>query len=361
MFLFPRKRHAASGAPGVAAGLVSLVLLLAPPAGEAAPAQAAATDWPTVPVQVGGAAAAQAYDGVVEALRQTQVAAQVAGAIVRLDVKAGDAVRAGQVLMRIDPRSADQSAAASAAQVRAAQAGLALARREYERQQQLHQQRFISQAALDQAEAQFKAAQAQAQAQLAQADAAQTQSSFYTVRAPYDGVVSELPVMLGDMALPGKPLLTLYDPRELRVAAAVPQSLDTRGGVRVELPGLAGGDAIVPRALERLPTVDAASHTALLRALLPTPLAGAAPGQFARVWLADAAPAAGAARLSVPAASVLRRGEFSAVYVLGAQGRPLLRQVRVGARQGDRVEVLSGLAAGERVLAQPQMAARAAQ
>ena len=110
---------------------------------------------------------ASAYDGVVEAVRQTVVAAQVAGAIRSLDVKVGDRVKAGQVLARIDARTAEQTAAASDAQVIAARAALDLATRDFERQKRLFQQRFISQAALDRAEGELKSAQAQVNAQIA--------------------------------------------------------------------------------------------------------------------------------------------------------------------------------------------------
>src|SRR5574341_1465006 len=127
----------------------------------------------------------------------------LAGAAVGIEVKVGDTVKAGQVLVRIDARAADQNAAASAAQVQAARASLEVAAKEFERQKQLHSQQYISQAALDRAEAQFKANEAAARAQLAQAGAAQTQSGFYVVKAPYAGVVAELPISLGDMAMPG--------------------------------------------------------------------------------------------------------------------------------------------------------------
>jgi multidrug efflux pump subunit AcrA (membrane-fusion protein) len=190
----------------------------------AATAAPAAAPLVTVPARASTGAGTLSFDGVVEAVRQTGIAAQVSGAVVQLDVKAGDRVRAGQLLLRIDARAADQASLASDAQVRAAQAAQDVATKEYERQQQLHAQRFISAAALDRARAEYQAALAQAQAQAAQAGAARTVSGLHIVRAPYAGVVSDVAVTLGDMALPGRPLLTLYDPQALRVSAAVPQT-----------------------------------------------------------------------------------------------------------------------------------------
>jgi RND family efflux transporter MFP subunit len=233
--------------------------------------------------------------------------------------------------------------------------------REFERQQQLFAQGFISQAALDRADAHFKTAQAEASAQGANAAAARTQSDFYIVKAPYGGVVSSVSVVLGDMAMPGRPLLTLYDPTALRVTAAIPQSavaeLAGPPTPQAEVPGATAG-LVKPARVQLLPTVDVASHTLELRLDLPANT-DAAPGMFARAWLSG--PAAGGsreARLFVPSQAVVRRSELAAVYVIGRDGKPMLRQVRPGRSEGSQVEILSGVAAGERVALDPQAAAR---
>jgi multidrug efflux system membrane fusion protein len=321
---------------------------------------AAAGTLATAPVRVAGEQATNSFDAVVEAVRQTVVAAQVAGAVTALEVKAGDTVKAGQVLARIDARAAEQTASASDAQLRSAQALLDVATKDFERQKQLYDKQYISQAALERAESQFKATQAQAAALQAQAGAARTQTGFHVVRAPYAGVVAEVPVAQGDMAMPGRALLSLFEPGALRVTAAVPQGALAAQpkGVRVEFPQLREPQRWLDAAsVQVLPTVDAQTHTAQLRIPLPAGLAGVAPGMFARVWL----PAAGQSaqgRLFVPASAVVRRAEVAGVYVVDAKGAPLLRQVRLGRPAGDMVEVLSGVSAGERVALDPQAAAR---
>ena len=329
----------------------------------ALPAWAAAPALATAPVQSSADGTLQSFDGVVEALRSSAVAAQVAGAIVALDVKAGDSVKAGQTLLRIDARAAEHNASASRAQVQSAQALLDVARKDYERQKQLFDKQYISQAALERAESQFKASQAQAAALLAQADAARTQSGLHVLRAPFAGVVADVPVALGDTALPGKPLLTLYQPGALRVSTALPQSLlgAPSAGLKLEFPGLPQERRwFTPHAdqLQWLPTVDAATHTVQLRITLPAAWHGLAPGLFARVWLPMAA-VDGRARLFVPASAVVRRAEMTGLYVVDDKGAAQLRQVRLGRVQGANVEVLSGVSAGERVALDPQAAARA--
>ena len=309
------------------------------------------------------------FDGVVEAVRQTSLAAQVAGALVALDVKVGDRVKAGQVLARIDAQAANQNAAASDAQVQAARASLDLATKDIERQKQLLQKSYISQAAFERAEAQFKSTRAQVAAQLAQAGATRTQSGLFIVKAPYAGIVSDVPVALGDMAMPGRTLLTLYDPAALRVTVAVPQSaaggLAGNVSIKVQFPGLPPGrEWVTPSRATVLPTADPGTHTVQLRLDLPPQAAGIAPslasaltpGMFARAWLPMAAE--GSVHLDVPARAVVRRAELTAVYVVATAGRPVLRQVRLGPALDDRVEILSGVSPGERVALDPQAAAR---
>ena len=352
------KEHTMQASLMVAA-TAAIAALASPPAAaqdDASPA------IPSAAVAAQGGSASTPYEGVVEALRQTIVAAQVPGAVVALEVAAGDKVHAGQVLMRIDARAAEQTAAAGAAQARAARAAMDAATRDFERQQQLFAQGYISRAALDRVDANFKSAQADASARLASAAAARTQSDFYVVKAPYGGVVAHVSVVLGDMAMPGRPLLTLYDPTALRVTAAIPQTavagLARPLAPQAEIPGAAAG-LIKPVRAQLLPTVDAASHTLELRLDLPANT-DAAPGMFARAWLSgpDSGAGAGQVRLFVPSQALVRRSELAAVYVIGSDGKPSLRQVRPGRSEGSRVEILSGVATGERVALDPQAAAR---
>lgn len=302
----------------------------------------------------------QSFDGVVEPVRQVTLAAQVSGAIVYIGVQVGDKIRAGQELLRMDARAAGQLVQAGTAQVESARVALRLASRDLERQQKLLDRQYISPAALDHWQAQFQAAQAQLQTAQAQSDASQTQYRFFVITAPFAGVVSEVPVTLGDMAMPGRPLVTLHDPAKLRVSAtvaqsALPPSLDR---LQYELPAWSGSTGLsAVHGASVLPLADAATHSAQVRFPLPS-LPGVMPGMFVRVWLPDVrgAPVAGG-RLFVASTAVLRRAELTAVYRVDAQGRPTLRQVRLGRSQGDEVEVLSGLQAGDKVASDPQAAA----
>lgn len=341
---------------GCLVGTLLAASLFGPAAGPAIAGELA-----TAVVQSPGAGETASFDGVVEAIRQTAVSAQVSGAVVAIEVKVGDVVKAGQVLARIDARAAEQNVAVSDAQVQSARATLEVATKDFERQKQLFEKNYTSQAALEKAEAQFKATQAQVSAQLAQAGVARAQSGYFVVKAPYGGVVAEVPVMQGDMAMPGRPLLTIYDPAALRVTASVPQTDIARIAAgkpaKVQFPGLPGDRQwAAPTRMTVLPTADPGTHTAQIRLDLPSTVANLPPGTFARVWL----PMQGMAtpRLYVPATAVVRRAEMTGVYVLDPNGHPILRQVRLGRAVDGTVEVLSGVAAGERVALDPQAAAR---
>lgn len=312
---------------------------------------------------------ATSVDAQIEAVRDATLSAQVQGAVVSLSARVGDRVAAGQELARIDARAAQQTAAASAAQVDAARAAQQVAAKEYERQAQLFQKQYISQAALDRAQAQWRASQAQVQALQAQAGAAATQSGFYVIRAPFAGVVGSVPSTVGDMAMPGKPLLTVYDPAAMRVVASVGQeqaaALRNAGSeLRIEIAGMTPSQVTVAASkVQVLPTFDAQSHTVQVRVELPAGWGGAVPGMFARLWLEAGGNAASSQSTStgpllVPTHAVVRRAELAGVYVLDGHNQALLRQVRLGRPAGDMVEVLSGVRAGDRIALDPHTAAR---
>jgi RND family efflux transporter MFP subunit len=235
--------------------------------------------------------------------------------------------------------------------LREARANLANASAKYERSRRLFAQKFISQAALDQAQADFLAGQAQAATAAANAEQSATSKSFTTIVAPYDGVVASTEVEVGDMATMGRPLITVFDPRALRVTAMLPQAVlavaKLDAPVKIEIPTLER--SFMARKVTVIPVADTRTHTTRVRLDLPE-ASGLMPGQYARASIVTGRTRA----LAIPLAAVLRRSEVTAVYVLDAQGHAQLRQVRVGEKAGEGlVEVLAGLDVGERVTIEP--------
>lgn len=280
-------------------------------------------------------------EAVVEAVRQATVAAQVSGRVVEVRAEAGQKVARGQPLMRLDAREAAENAASAQAQLIQAKANL-------ERTQNLFAKKFISGAALDKAEADYKAA-------AAQAGATGAGLSHATIAAPIAGIVAQRHAELGELAAPGRPLVTVFDPKGLRVIASIPQyklpEVQKTLKARLEFPE--NGRWLDAVRVEVLPTADAKSHTVTARLYLPEDLDGVVPGMAVRAHFVTGR----AKKLTVPPQAVIRRGEVTGVYALDAQNQPRLRQVRLGepAANGE-IEVLAGLAAGDRVSLAPVQA-----
>lgn len=308
---------------------------------------------PTLTVGSASSGAAADFDAVLEPLRQATLTSQVGGNVLALRVKAGDSVRRGQPLLRIDDRDSRAGVARSDAAVVQAEAEARNAELALNRNRDLLKSGFVSQSAVDSADTQHRAAQAGlAQARAARAQSAVAQGNAEIV-APYDAVVSATHVEAGDLALPGRALITLYEPGRLRAVVQVPASraaaVAAAKQVQVQLPD---GRSVQPSARELLPAADPVSQTVEWRLELPADAAGSRPGQSLRVQVAGLASAAGGARPSIPADAVLRRGELTAVYVARPEGF-VLRAVRVGPVVAGRVEVLAGVVAGERIAADP--------
>ncbi len=293
-------------------------------------------------------------EAVIEAVRQATVAAQVQGRVVAVLHDAGDRVAKGELLMRIDPREAAQALAGSQAQVAQAQAAATNARASYERTRQLVEQKFVSPAALDQALAAHRGAEATLQAALAARGQAGAAQSFTAITAPIAGVVAARHAELGEMATPGKALISVFDPRELRVIASVPQAerVAVAASRRAVVELAESGRRIAATRIEAMPTVDPRSHSLQLRLYLPPEATGVVPGMFARVHFVVGR----VERLLIPASAVLRRGELTAAYVV-THGAVTLRQLRLGQyAQGGYIEILAGISAGEQVALDPVQA-----
>ncbi len=286
-------------------------------------------------------------DGVVEAVMQSTLSSQIAGRVLSLNVKAGDRVKAGQVLATLDDRETQTGVLRSQAQLQQSDAELRQLQIALKRTQDLKTQGFVSAAALDLAEAQYKAAQAGRDSAVAATQQAKVTQSFSKITAPYDAWVLETSAQAGDLALPGKPLLTVYAPQPLRVVMQWPASekntLPKLQDIQIQL----GAETIKPVSIQIMPNADGISQTIGIKLDLPRAGAAlnAAPGQQVRVRTAGTSQAKGL----VPGTAILRRGEMTAVYVAQENGFAM-KLVRLGADHGSAgVEIWAGLKAGELV------------
>lgn len=291
------------------------------------------------------------FNASVEAVNRATVTAEIAGTVQEVLFDVDDYVAAGAVLVRFsdtEPRARTEAARASLAEARAQ---LAQAEQEYARIREIYERRLVAKTSLDSALAARDTARARvaaAQARLAESEA---QLEHTVVRAPYSGIVTARHVEVGEAAQPGTPLLSGLSLEQLRVTGQVPQSVvpALRGSPQAEVHA-AGRPPLPVTGLTLYPYADPATHTVTVRADLP---AGSGDGLFPGMYVKLAVTVGVEARLVVPEAALVRRSELTALYVVAADGRIGLRQVRPGELQQGWRTVLAGLAPGERVAIDP--------
>jgi len=317
-----------------------------------------------------------AAPGTVASATTAQVAARVMGTVTSVLVREGDAVKAGQVLLTLDARelaerrSATRAAVDEAAHAReevargvaAAQAQADVMQKTYERFAMLRDKKSVSPQEFDEVEAKQRAAQeglagakakqqqVASMAERAQAElrAMETVVGYARVTAPFSGVVVRRMVEPGAMAAPGVPLVVVEDNSRYRIEVTfdAADAADVQRGskARVELDALPG-KSFSASVVEMEAGADTASHTVRARIELPRD-AAIRSGLFGRAWFARGEKKA----MALPQAAILHRGQLHGVYAVDAEGIARLRMVTIGRGLGDRIEILSGLSEGERVV-----------
>jgi RND family efflux transporter MFP subunit len=291
-------------------------------------------------------------DGTVEAVNQSTVSAQTAGRVTGIYFDVNDVVPAGALIISI--RSTEQAAGLTQAQaaLKEATAREAEAQVRYERIRDMYQRKVVAKATYDEASAGRDAAVARLIAARAGLEAAREGVSYTEIRAPYAGVVTQKHVQVGESVAPGTPLMTGASLDALRVVAEVPQSVIGQVRTARKAAVYVDGRRIESAGLTIFPAAQPETNTFRARIELPKDVKGLAPGMFVKVGLVTGE----AERLLVPRSAIVERSEMRGVYVVAPDGRVALRQVRLGHARGDRVEILAGLVAGERVALDPAAA-----
>ena len=202
--------------------LAGMLLFGSLPIGGAFAQSPAGPSVATVEVRRAPVAAASRWDGTVEAVRQTRVAAQATGRVVKLLAKAGEAVKAGQVLAEVDAQEATLGTTRAQAALAQARAATEQARLSLTRSEQLRRDGFVSQAALDAARSGLVTAEAAEREAAAAVASARVATGYFRLTAPYDAIVSTRQVEIGDLILPGRSLFELYAPELMRVVIQMP-------------------------------------------------------------------------------------------------------------------------------------------
>jgi RND family efflux transporter MFP subunit len=284
--------------------------------------------------------------GTIQSRAPVEAASRVAARVSEVRVRAGDRVKRGQVMVVLDASELKAQVARAEGEVAAAQAELRRATADEKRFAALFARGSVTASEQDAAEAAYRGAAGKvAQAEAAVA-AARAGLEYATVRASTEGVVVQRLAEPGDMAMPGKPLVRLYDENALRVELEVPEDLarNIEVATPLEVRVDATGAAYHTQVSEIVPAADPASRSFLVRASLPTG-EHLRPGMFARAKFTVGSETV----LTVPRSAIEEVGQLATARVL-IDGRVETRMVSLGRSFGDRVEVLAGLSKGQRVI-----------
>lgn len=309
----------------------------------------AAENVPTVPVEAILLPATQEVTGTVRAEQVFTVSARVTANVVETRAAAGRRVSAGEVLVVLDDRDLKKRVEQAQEAVRGAEATLAQARADFERDRRLLEQQVIPAYDFEHTRTNLRLAEANLERLKRAAEEAEVTLSYAVIRSPAAGVIVDRLAEPGDLAAPGRPLLSMYEESRLWLEASVPEDLlagfrvGQRRDVRIE----AVSRTIPGRVSEIVPSADPQSRAVAVRVKLEQ-TAGIVPGMFGRLAIALAPEKV----LAVPESAVIRAGQLTLVDV-AAHGRLQRRTVQLGRHIGPRLEVLSGLAEGERVAVRP--------
>jgi RND family efflux transporter MFP subunit len=286
--------------------------------------------------------------GTVTADRSAAVSSRVMANVVAVPARVGQAVKAGDVLVEIDPQTAKGQEAQAKGALAQARAALSLAERNYERYKALAASGSASPLELDMTRMQYEQAKGAVQQGEGAVEAASSVARESRVTAPFAGRVAARLVEAGDLAAPGRALVTIESAGGRRLVVQVPAGSVAASGLRTGQRLEVQIDGVVTRlagtVVEMSPGADPASHT--YTATLELSGAPVATGLTGRAFL-DAAPRA---TVLVPETAVLTSGGVTIVALKDDAGKVRTRVVTTGAAQGGKVEVLSGLSGGETVL-----------
>ena len=272
--------------------------------------------------------------GQVRPIFQATLSSRIQGTIDQLLVREGTQVVKGQTLIQLDRRDVQGDLARASAEVENTKA-------QFNRMKLLYGQEAVSKQEVENATRAFKVADANRKTAL-------TQLSYTVVKAPFDGVITEKKVEVGEMASPGQPLLKMEDPLQLRLEATVAEGdlKSVSGGdtIPVVIDALSG-QALTGVVSQILPAGDPQTHTFMVKVDLPQ-TSGLKTGMFGRFQLDKGTHQT----ILVPDSAIVERGELTSVFVVGSDQISRLRWIKVGRRFDIQTEILSGVNVGERAL-----------
>jgi RND family efflux transporter MFP subunit len=305
----------------------------------------------TMSVKLSPVAQSSDYVSTIKSRRSATIQPQVSGAITQILVHSGDHVNAGQVMIALDPRQQQATVASQLATERQKKALYDYNQVEVDRQRKLFDAGVTSRDAMEQEQQAYENSKADYEAAVATRKAQEQLLDYYTMRAPFDGVVGDIPVHVGDYVTTSTMLTTVDENKDLEAYIYVPteRARDVRMGLGVELLDNSGNLLETTKIDFVSPQVDSNLQAILVKAPVhssPQVLRNAQMVTARVIWSTKAMPV-------VPVLAVTRQGAQSFVFVAQQQsGHFVAHQmpVTLGDTVGNTYAISSGLAPGDRVI-----------
>jgi len=284
--------------------------------------------------------------GTIRAVHEASIGSKLLARVLQINLKAGQNVRAGDVLVRLDDTDLRARLEQAKAAQAAAEATLEQAASDERRFGSLVKTNAVSRQKYEETATALRSAEAGLNRTREAVKEAQATLDWATIRAPIDGLVIDKKVDVGDTVSPGQTLVTLFDPKRMQLVASVRESLahqlqiGQNIGVRVDGLGMTCNGTVS----EIVPQAQSASRTFQVKVTGPCP-AGVYSGMFGRLLI----PLQEEQLLVIPRQAVRNIGQLELADVL-EQGRLVRRAIRTGRSLDEGIEVLSGLAEGEKVV-----------
>lgn len=341
---------------------------------------------PVMTVQLGSVANSYEALGTVASKVSASISSKVVGVVKTANFEAGDSVAAGTVLIEIDQaetaaklrraksrllevkrelEEVDSDIKASQFARAAAESRKTLEEQTFKRYDELKQRQSVSAQEFDDASARLKAAvadlekaeqaikslQARREGVLAKIDESeagvsevQSQLGYLVITAPFNGLVTQKSVNIGDLAAPGTVLLKL-EKEDYRLEVPVDESAIADVVLGEGVPASLGGKKVQTTVAEIVPKADPQSRSFTVKLNLPAGC-GARSGMYGKAVF----PLGQRQTLAVPAKSLVENGQLTYVFAVDSAGIARMRVVKTGRVYGDSVEILSGLGSGDRIV-----------
>ena len=290
--------------------------------------------------------------GKIDAANSANLSTRMMGFVNKTHVKVGDKVRKGQLLISINNTDLQAKRAQVNANITKATAAFNNADKDYNRFKNLFAVNSASQKEMDDMTANYEMTKAGLEAANQMKNEINSQFAYVDIRAPFNGVVINKFIEVGDMANPGVPLIAIESPKKFEVTAMVAENdiSQIKSGTKVSVLAKSIGKTISGMVTEVSISAKNTGGQYLVKIALDKTDANILSGMFATIQFPVEKKESATSMVLIPTTAIINNGSLKGIYTISEQNTALLRWLRLGKTYGDKTEVLSGLNADEKYI-----------